>query len=378
MTTAIYALSGDPITYGHIDIIERASKAFERLIVALGNNPHKKYCLTSAERLKVAKESLAQFPNVFVEYFDGLLVDFAYEQRATVIVRGIRNSSDMEFEKNLDQVNSTQLPIDTFLLFSKNHLTHISSSNVKALQQENGFIHEYVPLPVKQLLEKKLSNQLFVGVTGIMGSGKSYVGEQLQEISKTFSIFEPKYNQSVPLVHNIELDDLVKEIYASEKPSYVYLKEQIQKKFGSLDKAIISKKIFEDETKENLNFINNLFAEPVMVMLRQKIRGKQGIVLLNGALIVEGNLLALCNNTVILVSSEDSLRNERLKEFRGIEAQDAQHRVKNMFSNKKKETLIKKAIDTSHFGQLIKVNNNDTLDIEGIYWNLVSQFNKIA
>jgi pantetheine-phosphate adenylyltransferase len=371
MTTAIYALSGDPITFGHIDIIERASKAFDKLIVALGNNPDKKYCLSSEERLQVAKASLNQYLNVTVEYFDGLLVDFAYEQRATVIVRGIRNAQDMEFEKTLDQINSTQLPIDTFLLFSKNKLEHISSSSAKAIQKESGFIHEYVPLPAKKILEKKISNQLIVGITGIMGSGKSYVGSELQRYSQ----IKNQENPLNPLVHNIELDDLVKDIYNSEKPSYIKLKEEIHEHFGTLDKKVIAQMTFQDETKEHLNFLNKIFEKPIMVMLRQKIRGLKGIILLNAALLVEGDLLNLCNNTVLLVNCEDDLRKERLKTFRNIESKDSDARVRNMFSNKKKETMIKKAIEKSHFGKLIKVNNQPSLSISSIYDDLVKMYN---
>lgn len=155
MTTAVYALSGDPITFGHIDIINRAASAFENLIVALGVNPNKKYLLNSDERLEVAKQSLSHLTNVNVMFFNGLLVDFAFEQGATVIIRGIRNAADANDEQALDQINSSQMSIETFFMFSRSKLAHVSSSNVKALQSENGLIHEYVPLPVKKVLEKK-------------------------------------------------------------------------------------------------------------------------------------------------------------------------------------------------------------------------------
>lgn len=372
MTTAVYALSGDPITFGHIDIIERASKGFEKLIVGIGNNSSKKYLLTDVERLEVAKESLKQFKNVEVQIFEGLLVDFAYEQRAEFIVRGIRNSADFEAEKSLDQINSTQMNMDTILLFSKSKLSHVSSSNVKAIQLENGLIHEYVPLPVKKILERKISKQLIVGVTGVMGSGKSYIAEQLEAYARD--------NADLPLkVFNIELDTLAKEIYTSDKPSYIHIREQIKEHFGTLDKKEIAKMAFDNtEKKKNphLKFLNDIFKEPVMVLLRRQLKGKEGIILINSAILVESDLLNLCNNHVILVNADTETRHFRLQNFRNIDPIHAENRIKNMLSTEQKENLINKAINKSQFGEVIKYNNSINAEdkIADLYDKLVSLF----
>lgn len=373
MTTAVYALSGDPITYGHIDIIKRAAKSFDRLIVALGINTSKKYLLTPEEKIKVAKESLAFLPNVEVMFFNGLLVDFAFEQNATVIVRGIRNAADFDFEQSLDQINSSQMTIDTFFLFSKSTLAHVSSSNVKALQVENGLIHAYVPLPVKKLLEKKISEQLIFGVTGVMGSGKSYVAEQLEAFSK----IKNEEDSSFPIVHNIELDKLAHKVYTDDKPAYISIREKINAYFGTLDRKKIAEIAFGSEnSKEHVEFLNEIFKEPVMVLLRQELRGKKGIVLINSALLVESDLLNICNNHVILVEAETSVRHERLKEFRKIDPIAAENRIKHMKTNSSKLTVIKNAISESHFGKLIKFDNtnSNTNDIEELYAQLCNQY----
>lgn len=368
MTTAVYALSGDPITWGHIDIIERASKAFEKLIVGIGNNSSKKYLLSDIERLEVAKESLKQFKNVEVQIFEGLLVDFAYEQKADFIIRGIRNSTDFEAEKSLDQINSTQMNIDTFLLLSKTKLEHISSSSVKAIQLENGLIHEYVPLPVKKILERKISKQLIVGVTGVMGSGKSYIAEQLEKYTLE--------NPELPLkVHNIELDTIAKEIYTSDKPSYVHIREKIKEHFGTLDRKEIAKMAFDNndkKTNSHLKFLNNIFKEPVMVLLRRQLKGKEGIILINSALLVESDLLNLCNNHVILVNADQETRHFRLQQFRNIDPIHAENRIKNMLSTEQKESLINKAINKSHFGRLIKYNNSTNTED-----NIIQLYNQL-
>lgn len=373
MTTAVYALSGDPITYGHIDIIKRAAKSFDRLIVALGINTSKKYLLTPEEKIKVAKESLAFLPNVEVMFFNGLLVDFAFEQNATVIVRGIRNAADFDFEQSLDQINSSQMTIDTFFLFSKSTLAHVSSSNVKSLQVENGLIHAYVPLPVKKLLEKKISEQLIFGVTGVMGSGKSYVAEQLEAFSK----IKNEEDSSFPIVHNIELDKLAHKVYTDDKPAYISIREKINAYFGTLDRKKIAEIAFGSEnSKEHVEFLNEIFKEPVMVLLRQELRDKKGIVLINSALLVESDLLNICNNHVILVEAETSVRHERLKEFRKIDPIAAENRIKHMKTNSSKLTVIKNAISESHFGKLIKFDNTNSNanDIEELYAQLCNQY----
>lgn len=373
MTIAIYALSGDPLTYGHIDIIKRAAAAFDKLIVALGVNPSKKYLLNPEEKIQVAKESLASLKNVEVMFFNGLLVDFAFEQNATVIVRGVRGSADFDFEQSLDQINSSQMNIDTFILFSKSNLSHVSSSNVKSIQLENGLIHEYVPLPVKKLLEKKISDQLIYGITGVMGSGKSYVAEQLELISIEMN----QLDHSFPLVHNIELDNLAKKVYTDDKPAYVAIREKIEEHFGTLDNKKIAEIAFgSEDSKNHVDFLNKIFKEPVMVLLRQSLKNKKGIVLINAALLVESHLLNICNNHVIVIDAETSVRHERLKEFRKIDPIAAENRIRHMKTNSAKINTIKSAISESHFGTLVKFDNTKAsqTEIKILYETLVKEY----
>jgi len=373
MTTAIYGLSGDPITYGHIDIISRSAKAFEKLIVALGVNPNKTYLLTPDERLAVAKQSLSHLDNVEVMLFSGLLVDTAFEQNAQFIVKGIRNSVDMGYEQTLDQINSTQIEIDTFLMFSKSKLTHVSSSSVKAIQLEHGLIQEYVPLPVKKLLEKKISNQFLVGVTGVMGSGKSYIAEQLVEYSANKDL----------KVFNIDLDVLANSIYNSDKPAHILVREKITERFGTIDRKEISKIVFDPAIKkgknEHLEFLNEVFKEPVKVLLRKELNNKQGIILINSAILIESNLLDLCNNHVILVNADDEIRHKRLLEKRFIDPLVAEERIKHTHSYEAKKMVINKEILKSNFGKLFKIDNNEKTDsednnIQNLYEQLVENY----
>src|SRR3989338_1099645 len=224
MTKALYAFSGDPITYGHIDIVERTAKAFDEVIVGIGKNPDKKYTFSLEERTEMAQKSLVQLSTVKVVAFEGLLVDYAYEQQIDVIVKGVRDSKDFEYEVQLHHIGDSQrLGIDTFFLSARKELTHVSSSSVKSLQKENGLIHQYVPLYVKQCVEARISEQYILGVTGEPGMGKSYIGEKVVEEGK---------QRGIP-VHHIELDHIGHKIYLRQEPVYQNIRENIINHFGS-------------------------------------------------------------------------------------------------------------------------------------------------
>lgn len=166
----------------------------------------------------MAKWSLQDIANVEVLSFSGLLVDYAYEKAVSVIVKGVRNPEDFNYENILHQVGESQkLGIDTHILFAKPQLAHISSGAVKEIQRNQGAIHDYVPLFVKQKLEMKVSNQFIIGVTGEMGSGKSYVSNMLQE-----------YKSDIP-IHNIELDNIGHQILGElTDPVYVNVRKTSQ------------------------------------------------------------------------------------------------------------------------------------------------------
>ena len=227
-TKAIYAFSGDPITYGHIHIIERAAKIFNELIVGIGINPAKKYLFTLDERLDLASKALAKYGNVKVAAFQGLLVDFAFENDIPVIIRGLRNSEDFNMEIMLHQIGESQkCNIETIFFPSSQNMGHISSGATKALQLEQGFVFEYVPLNVKQKLEEKLSGQYIIGITGEIGAGKSFVSNKLATIAEKFG---------VPF-HVVDLDKIAHQILESlTQPLYKELRATLIKTFGEMIK----------------------------------------------------------------------------------------------------------------------------------------------
>lgn len=348
MTKAVYALSADPITFGHINIVERSAKIFDEVFVAIGDNPAKKYLFTKEERTKMAQISLAHLPNVQVTSFDGLLIDFAHENDISVMVRGIRNTNDMEYEYNLYQVNDSQdLEIETMCLFTQPELGKVSSSNVKSIQKESGLTQKYVPLVVKDKLEQKISHQKIFGITGIMGSGKSWLANQLVEYSENKEI----------KVHNIELDDIAKEIlYDSDKPAHLKIRKKLEERFGTLDKAEIAKKVFSN--KEHLEFINELVRKPLLIELRNRIKGLKGVILVNAAILIESNMLSLVNNNVIMVSVNDETRFDNLEKYRNIPKSVAQKRIANVLSHEDKVKKVNYHIENEGYGKLVEVENN--------------------
>ena len=132
MTTAMYPGSFDPVTRGHLDIIRRASRMFDRLIVAVLNNSAKTPLFTAEERVQMLRECCADIPNVEVDSFDGLTVSFAEQRGATVMVRGLRAVTDFENEIQLAHTNHALLPgIETVFLATSLQWSYLSSTIVK-------------------------------------------------------------------------------------------------------------------------------------------------------------------------------------------------------------------------------------------------------
>lgn len=156
MKRAIYPGSFDPVTYGHIDIIERAAGIFDELIVAVLGNSAKRPLFSIDERVNILKEVLGNIPNVKVESYEGLLVDFATKRQAGVIVRGLRAVTDFEYELQLAQTNKVlNGGVDTLFLTTSLEYAYLSSSTVKEVASYGGDIDKFVPPLVKKLTYEK-------------------------------------------------------------------------------------------------------------------------------------------------------------------------------------------------------------------------------
>jgi pantetheine-phosphate adenylyltransferase len=153
---AIYPGSFDPITNGHLDLIERGAKLVDRLIVSILRNDSKQPLFTVEERMEMLQEVIGRFPNVEVDCFDGLLVDYAARKEATVILRGIRAISDYEFELQMALMNRRLGPdIETIFLMAGEEYSYISSRLVKEVFGLGGNISGLVPPTVEARLRKR-------------------------------------------------------------------------------------------------------------------------------------------------------------------------------------------------------------------------------
>ncbi len=159
MSKAIYAGSFDPFTMGHYDILARASKMFEEVIVAIGTNTSKKSLFTPQEKLEMIQEVIDESPleNVrVILHADGLTVDLAKEEKANVMLRGLRTVEDMEYEMAIASMNKTQAPnIETVFLMASEKYRFLSSSLLKEIAQFNGDIKGMVPEKIAaRMIEK--------------------------------------------------------------------------------------------------------------------------------------------------------------------------------------------------------------------------------
>jgi pantetheine-phosphate adenylyltransferase len=153
---AIYPGSFDPITYGHIDIVERALEIFDKVIIAIANNTEKHSLFTIEERLEMVKTLFKDNPNVITDCFKGLLVDYVAKTNAIVILRGLRATSDFEYEFPMASMNrSLNLHLDTLFMMTSKDYFFVSSRTIKEVASLGGAVEGLVPDLVVRQLKKK-------------------------------------------------------------------------------------------------------------------------------------------------------------------------------------------------------------------------------
>ena len=158
MKTAVYPGSFDPVTNGHIDVIERALKIFDKVIVAIGDNPGKKPTFTTEERIEMLKECTKDLKNVEIDSFQGLLLDFVKSKNSKIIIRGLRAVSDFEFEFQRALLNRVvNDKIETIFIMTKEHYVYLNSSIVKEMAMFGGKLNGLVPEIVEKKLKEKFS-----------------------------------------------------------------------------------------------------------------------------------------------------------------------------------------------------------------------------
>lgn len=157
---AVYAGSFDPITTGHMDLVRRATKLFDEIVLSIGQNPKKQYLLPLDARRRVLEACTEALPNVSVAEFDGLLIDHCRQKQANFIVRGLRAVTDFEFEFQIGLANMDMAPdIETVFLLTEPKNIFISSSLVKEIALNGGDVARYLPTPAHTALMEHLAKR---------------------------------------------------------------------------------------------------------------------------------------------------------------------------------------------------------------------------
>lgn len=157
MRTVVYPGSFDPLTNGHLDVLQRAARMFDRVIVGVARNDSKTPLFSLAERAELVRGATRSLPNVETEYFDGLLVDYVVRRGAHAIVRGLRAVSDFEFEFQLALMNrKLNEHVETLFLMPKDTYSFLSSRLVKEIATLGGDVSQFVPANVQAALQAKL------------------------------------------------------------------------------------------------------------------------------------------------------------------------------------------------------------------------------
>ncbi len=159
MRIAVYPGSFDPVTIGHLDIIKRASKLYDKVIVGVLNNASKSPVFTAEERKEMIDESIVGMSNVSCDVFSGLLVDFAKQNNASVILKGLRTVADFEYEFQMALLNKALNPeYETVFMMTNSQFSYISSSMVKEVAKYQGELEGFVPVCIAEKIKAKFKN----------------------------------------------------------------------------------------------------------------------------------------------------------------------------------------------------------------------------
>ena len=160
MKAAVYPGSFDPVTYGHLDVIVRASQIFDELTVSVLNNTQKSPLFSVDERVKILQEVTKDLPNVEIDSYDGLMIDYCREKKIHIVIRGLRAITDFEYELQMSQTNQRMKPdIETMFLTTSIEYSYLSSTTVREIAAFGGDVSQFVPEAVEIALREKMKEK---------------------------------------------------------------------------------------------------------------------------------------------------------------------------------------------------------------------------
>jgi pantetheine-phosphate adenylyltransferase len=322
---------------------------FSEVVVAIDDNPSKKYMFDFRERVALMERTIkvmGQYPGCDVRVetspIRNLTADYARLYGYDIIIKGARTGQDFDYEKLIHEVSLTQQrELETVLLFSDRRLAHVSSSAAKELARFQGLVHTYVPIHVKAAMEKKLGQRI-IGVTGTIGSGKS-----------TFcrSLATPPNVISTNPIHHVNMDDIGHELLTSDIHIAKETRRRLVERFGTSDRKELGKLVFGNRAA--LDDLNEIFRDPMLTLLREKLLGLKGTILLEGALLTEMNWLFLCNNQVVIVLTPSEKEHRRRLLDRGLNEEQIDARLKSQYTYEQKLMNIGNSICQDGFGKCV-------------------------
>lgn len=309
----LVALSADPVTFGHLDLIRRAAAKCRELVVLVANNDRKlgSYCFPLAERTAMVERAAAEagIGNVRVVGSSGLLVDVYLREGCDRLFRGVRNEKDVDFEEEQATLNCMILPaIEGRFEFvqADPKLKLVSSTLVKAFVDLHLDVDKFVPMFVKQALEQKRLGQMRVTVTGGIAVGKSWVAAELAR----------QATSGGPGAIHVNVDQLLRELYAEDSPGAQLVREDIGGMFGpealtpdrkDIDRRWMADRLFRagDSAARERDHVTALTMPHVARKYREAIAGRKGLVVVEWAQTAEMDMGSWTNNNVIVVDSPD-------------------------------------------------------------------------
>ncbi len=359
---AIFPLSADPITKGHLSLIKRSLSITKKLFIVILNNKTKKPLFSLLERKSLLEKCSLDFSRISIIAEDTMLVDIAKRVGVKVIIRGIRTPFDIQNEMDFNHVYLKQNPELEFIYFlAKTEFKNISSSLAKSLLSRGGNVKEYFSLPVKKALEEKVLGQYRLIVTGVIASGKTLIVKKIIQNLKA---------QNINALE-IDFDKIVKEIYEKiNNPNYKKYKKKLLEYFFphsasaiNLTQEMIKKKVFNGDLQKNLEFLQNTLNPIIHQLYQEKIKNQKGIIFLNAPLGAEYDMLGEGNNQVFFIEVSLEKQKKYLQAREPKITNELLHKkIKAAKTNQKKRKIIDKIITRDKYGSVITYKNNFPLD----------------
>lgn len=374
---AVIAGSFDPITYGHLDIIIRAAKIFSEVFVAIGTNPDKKYTFSRELRIQMITNAISKLPqkNIFVKEFDGLLAQFAYHYNADVIVRGIRNVSDMEAELVLAKANKELKDIETFFIPASPDFLTVSSSVCKAIVKESGNVIKYTTMEAKYNLEKHYGKTVFMGVVGGIGCGKSYICNDLVKRINRMSQVED-INENVVGIH-LNLDKIGHAVLNGTEPFALHVRAQIVEYFGkeileedgmTINRKKLGKLVFAPGDTIPLQVLNQIMKKPMeheayrfISEQSKNYKNYKKVFLIEGANL-ESDWLDFVNNNVIQVTAAFDTKMTRVSKRDGLTEDEIKNRIDKQKSASDLGHSISQNMEKHNYGNHVIIDNTESTE----------------